>query len=74
MQQDLQNNNPYKFEKEKEQKLIYIVSAFIVYRPDIGYVHGLLHLASVLLANLEEYDAFNALINLTHSYHFLPCF
>eukprot|EP00828_Plagiopyla_frontata_P046967 TRINITY_DN8548_c0_g1_i2.p1 TRINITY_DN8548_c0_g1~~TRINITY_DN8548_c0_g1_i2.p1 ORF type:complete len:219 (+),score=33.84 TRINITY_DN8548_c0_g1_i2:2-658(+) len=43
-------------------------------RQDIGYVDGLLHLASVLLNSLEEYDAFNALINLTHSYHFLPCF
>ena len=51
-----------------------ILRAFVVSRPDIGYVQGLSYIAGNLLLNMTKYQAFVALINLTLSYNIIPFF
>jgi hypothetical protein len=53
-----------------------ILSAFIFYRPDIGYIpEAMPNLAAVLIHHIDkEYIAFRCFINLLHSYHFLTFF
>lgn len=41
-----------------------ILTAFIVHRPDIGYVQGMSYLAGMLLMNLGEIKAFSLFISL----------
>jgi len=43
-----------------------ILTAFIVHRPDIGYVQGMSYLAGVLLMNLDEIKAFSLFITLAN--------
>ena len=43
-----------------------ILTAFIIHRPDIGYVQGMSYLAAVLLMNLEETQAFSLFISLAN--------
>jgi hypothetical protein len=43
-----------------------ILTAFIVHRPDIGYVQGMSYLAGMLLMNLDEVDAFSLFMALTN--------
>jgi len=43
-----------------------ILTAFIVHRPDIGYVQGMSYLAGVLLMNLDEVKAFSLFMSLTN--------
>jgi hypothetical protein len=43
-----------------------ILTAFIVHRPDIGYVQGMSYLAGVLLMNLDEIKAFSLFMSLTN--------
>ncbi len=52
-----------------------ILTAFIFYRPDIGYISEIMpNLLSVLLVHLDEYNSFKCFINLLHSFHFLSLF
>nr|XP_037282697.1 TBC1 domain family member 12-like [Rhipicephalus microplus] len=46
-----------------------ILGAYVVYRPDIGYVQGMSFLAAMLLLNLEVADAFICFANLLNR----PC-
>ena len=43
-----------------------ILTAFIVHRPDIGYVQGMSYLAGMLLMNLDEIKAFSLFISLSN--------
>ena len=43
-----------------------ILTAFIVHRPDIGYVQGMSYLAGVLLMNMDEVKAFELFMALTN--------
>lgn len=43
-----------------------ILTAFIVHRPDVGYVQGMSYLAAVLLMNLDEIQAFSLFLELTN--------
>ena len=43
-----------------------ILTAFIVHRPDIGYIQGMSYLAAVFLMNLEENQAFSLFLSLTN--------
>lgn len=52
-----------------------ILSAFIFYRPDIGYIQEVMpNLLVILLVHFDEYTAFKCFVNLLHSYHFLSFF
>jgi len=52
-----------------------ILKAFVIYRPDIGYVEKVMpNLVIILLLHLEEYVAFQCFANLLHSFHFLSFF
>lgn len=41
-----------------------ILTAFIVHRPDIGYIQGMSYLAAVFLMNLDEPHAFSLFLHL----------
>ena len=41
-----------------------LLAAYTSYNPEIGYVQGMTFIASLLLLNMEEYDAFVAFANL----------
>mmetsp|Transcript_17023 Transcript_17023/g.19011 ORF Transcript_17023/g.19011 Transcript_17023/m.19011 type:complete len:305 (-) Transcript_17023:237-1151(-) len=43
-----------------------VLTAFIVHRPDIGYVQGMSYLAGVLLMNLDEIHAFSLFLSLSN--------
>jgi len=53
-----------------------ILGAFILYRPDIGYIpESMPNLAAALVHHLEDESiVFRCFINLLHSYHFLTFF
>jgi cytohesin/brefeldin A-inhibited guanine nucleotide-exchange protein len=79
--QRMQNDIPLTFpqllfyeDKQHQQSLINILEAFVFYRPDVGYIQGMSHLAAILLLFCSEYEAFNCFINLIHSHHFLSFF
>ncbi len=44
--------------------LVSVIQAYVEYRPDVGYVQGMSYLASILLLNLDQFEAFVALANL----------
>ncbi|KRX35198.1 TBC1 domain family member 12 [Trichinella murrelli] len=44
--------------------LLNMLSAYVCYRPDIGYVQGMSFIAAILLLNLDLVDAFIAFCNL----------
>ncbi|CAK74100.1 unnamed protein product (macronuclear) [Paramecium tetraurelia] len=58
----------------KAKELSNILHAFSNYRPDFGYIPDLIDIAVVLIKHLQEYDCFQALVNLLHQYHFLSVF
>jgi hypothetical protein len=41
--------------------------AYAAYRPDVGYVQGMSFLVAVLLLQMDEYSAFQCLVNLMKS-------
>ncbi|KAH7649433.1 cytohesin-like protein [Cryptosporidium bovis] len=52
-----------------------LVECFILYRPDIGYVEGMSHIAIILLLfNIDLLEAFITFTNLLHSCYFLDLF
>eukprot|EP01028_Stygiella_incarcerata_P002719 TRINITY_DN151_c0_g2_i1.p1 TRINITY_DN151_c0_g2~~TRINITY_DN151_c0_g2_i1.p1 ORF type:complete len:566 (+),score=159.05 TRINITY_DN151_c0_g2_i1:154-1698(+) len=51
-----------------------VLSAYVVYRPDIGYVQGMGYLAATLLLTMDEYDSFVAFCNLLNQHHFYDFF
>eukprot|EP00920_Eleutheroschizon_duboscqi_P033301 GHVT01080253.1.p1 GENE.GHVT01080253.1~~GHVT01080253.1.p1 ORF type:complete len:686 (-),score=151.41 GHVT01080253.1:1696-3648(-) len=58
-------------ERSIKQAVRKLLECYCVYRPDVGYVAGVGHLASLLLCFLPPPDAFVAFANLLHSHHFL---
>eukprot|EP00742_Colponemidia_sp_Colp-10_P003614 GILJ01003848.1.p1 GENE.GILJ01003848.1~~GILJ01003848.1.p1 ORF type:complete len:996 (-),score=129.78 GILJ01003848.1:642-3572(-) len=56
------------------ESILDVLETYILYRPDIGYVQGMSHLAAVLLLYMEAYEAFLCFANLVHGNHFLPFF
>ncbi|CAD8171137.1 unnamed protein product [Paramecium pentaurelia] len=58
----------------KAKELSNILHAFSFQRPDYGYISDLIDIAVVLIKHLQEYDCFQALVNLLHQYHFLSVF
>ncbi|KAH8739090.1 protein with sec7+ TBC domains [Cryptosporidium ryanae] len=52
-----------------------LVECFMLYRPDIGYVEGMSHIAIIiLLFNIDLLEAFKTFTNLLHSCYFLDLF
>jgi TBC1 domain family member 14 len=51
-----------------------VLSAYVVYRPDIGYVQGMGYLAATLLLSMDEHDSFIAFCNLLNQHHFYDFF
>jgi len=77
MEHDLQESFPILNtlrERSQQECLLNLLEAFVFYRPDVGYVQGMSHIASILLLFCPEYEAFNCFINLTHSHHFISFF
>ncbi|KAL4441362.1 hypothetical protein ABPG74_013657 [Tetrahymena malaccensis] len=80
MKADLSNKSGKRFFSQfnapQLKMLENVLSAFIFYRPDVGYINEAMpNLAAVLISQLdEEYTVFKAFINLLHSYHFLTFF
>lgn len=55
--------------------ILNILRAFIFYRPDVGYVKGVMpNIVKILLTYLDEYTSFSCFVNLLHSHHFLQFF
>ena len=57
------------------QHVLKIISAYVVYRPDVSYISCMAYVADTLINNLGEegkndYFAFKTFANLVHSYHF----
>ena len=46
------------------QSLENVLMAYAAYRPDVGYVQGMSFLVAVLLLQMDEYSAFQCLVNL----------
>lgn len=47
-----------------EQPLRHILTAFVLYRPDIGYVQGMSYIGAMILLNMDTLEgAFHVLIN-----------
>ena len=49
------------------QLLHNVLSAYVCYRPDIGYVQGMSFIAAILILNLDEADAFIMFANLLNN-------
>lgn len=49
-----------------------ILRAFVASRPDIGYVQGLSYIAGTLILNMEKYQAFVGLMNITLNPNIIP--
>jgi hypothetical protein len=62
MEIDKFTNDPILFKK----KLNNIIDAFVFYRQDIGYIHGMENLGAHFLQFLDEYESFQCMINLMH--------
>ncbi|KAH8584380.1 protein with sec7 TBC domains [Cryptosporidium sp. chipmunk genotype I] len=67
------NDNPSIYRIDQSTKIL--VECFILYRPDIGYVEGMSHIAMILLLfNINLMEAFKTFTNLLHSSFFLDMF
>ncbi|OII73211.1 cytohesin-like protein [Cryptosporidium ubiquitum] len=67
------NDNPSIYRIDQSTKIL--VECFILYRPDIGYVEGMSHIAMILLLfNINLMEAFKTFTNLLHSCYFLDMF
>ncbi|KAI3658945.1 hypothetical protein MP638_006321 [Amoeboaphelidium occidentale] len=51
-------------ERPLHYPLMQVLQAFVVYRPDLGYVQGMSFVAAMFLLNLDLFDSFKALANL----------
>eukprot|EP00736_Rhodelphis_marinus_P000057 Rmarinus@m.14304 len=51
-----------------------LLRAFVVYRPDIGYVQGMSYVAAVLLLHMDRYSSFACFANLMNRHHFFVMF
>ncbi|EAK89944.1 protein with sec7+ TBC domains (domain in Tre-2, BUB2p, and Cdc16p. probable Rab-GAPs) [Cryptosporidium parvum Iowa II] len=67
------NDNPSIYRIDQSTKIL--VECFILYRPDIGYVEGMSHIAMILLLfNINLMEAFKTFTNLLHNSFFLDMF
>ncbi|KAK9172143.1 Sec7 domain protein [Cryptosporidium meleagridis] len=67
------NDNPSIYRIDQSTKIL--VECFILYRPDIGYVEGMSHIAMILLLfNINLMEAFKTFTNLLHKSFFLDMF
>lgn len=48
------------------EPLLSVLQAYVCYRPDVGYVQGMSYLASMLILNMEPFDAFVGFANILH--------
>ncbi|XP_055505289.1 TBC1 domain family member 12 isoform X1 [Leucoraja erinacea] len=60
--------------KEGQAKLFRILSAYAEYNPQIGYCQGMSYIAAMLLMNMQEQDAFWALVVLLEKPKYLAGF
>ena len=60
------NNSP------ESEDLREILRAFVISRPDIGYVQGLSYLAATLILNMDKFQSFICLMNITLNPAILP--
>jgi hypothetical protein len=56
------------------QQLMEVLAAWAQYRPDVGYVQGMSHIAGMLVLHMETYDAFSCFINLMEDLFFMAFF
>jgi hypothetical protein len=50
----------------------FTLGRYVFFRPDVGYVQGMSHLAAMLLLNLDVFPAFVAFANLLQVQHAEP--
>lgn len=55
----------------KKESLMNLILAFLVYRPDVGYVKNMSFLAGTLLTYCEEARAFICFANFVHEKLFI---
>jgi hypothetical protein len=68
------SESPNILSKHDDQLMYRILKSVIIYRPDIGYVPGMVHILGVLLWHVDEYDSFQCFLNIINSHHFLYFF
>lgn len=68
------NESPNILSKHDDQLIYRILKSVVIYRPDIGYVPGMVHILGVLLWYVDEYDSFQCFLNIINSHHFLYFF
>ncbi len=51
-----------------------VLEAFVINRPDIGYVQGMSYIAGMLLLVMDKFKAFVCLSNIINNWMFLPFF
>lgn len=51
-------------ESQMSQELKEIIQAFVVSRPDIGYVQGITYIGGMLLLYMDKFQSFVALMNI----------
>ncbi|GAO46183.1 RabGAP/TBC [Saitoella complicata NRRL Y-17804] len=54
--------------KEGQERLFYVVKAYSLHDPEVGYVQGESFIAGPLLMNLPDEEAFSLLVRLMHDY------
>eukprot|EP00759_Apiculatamorpha_spiralis_P004372 PhF_6_TR12599/c0_g1_i2/m.19863 len=52
------------------QTLQDVITAYCLYRPDVGYVQGMSYIAAVLVLHMDAVTSFIAFANILHSRHF----
>lgn len=53
------------------QQTMDVLAAWAQYRPDVGYVQGMSHVAGMLVMNMDTYDAFCSFVNMMDDIFFM---
>ena len=53
------------------QQTMDVLAAWAQYRPDVGYVQGMSHVAGMLVMNMDTYDAFCSFVNMMDDTFFM---
>mmetsp|Transcript_14815 Transcript_14815/g.12619 ORF Transcript_14815/g.12619 Transcript_14815/m.12619 type:complete len:114 (+) Transcript_14815:533-874(+) len=51
-----------------------VLDAFVIARPDIGYIQGMTFVAGLLLLYMQPYDAFRCFVNIVCKMSLIPFF
>lgn len=68
------SESPNILENHNDTVIYRILRSVVIYRPDIGYIPGMVHIVGVLLCYTDEYESFKCFLNIINSHHFLYFF